>query len=426
MSVNIPDTGQKRVVILGAGFGGLKLARELSRSDYQVVIIDRNNFHQFQPLFYQVAMAGLEPSTISFPLRKIFQKNKNVKVRVAEVESVDLEEQIVFTSIGKLGYDKLVIALGATSNFYGNSILEENCLTLKSVADSLQIRNQILEDLEQAISELDYNERQKLIDIVIVGGGPTGVEVAGALAEMRRFIIPKDYPEINPEEIDIYLVQGAPRLLPAMKEKSSADALKFLDGLGVKVKLNSIVVDYRNGEVLLSSGDKIPADKVIWAAGVVGNRLEGIPENLWYHGRIMTDQHCRIPGFDDVFVVGDLNGYHDEYIPHGFPQVAQTALQQGKYVAKYLKKGKLSESGFKYKDLGSLATIGRAKAVADLPGIRISGWLAWIVWLFVHLFQLIGVRNRVVVFINWMTNYFTYDQSLRLIIRANPNKKKKA
>jgi len=403
IKVNIPHIGKPRIVILGAGFGGLTLARKMAKSGYQVVLIDRNNYHQFQPLFYQVAMAGLEPSSISFPLRKVFRKNKNVFIRVTTVTKVDTSAKQIYTTLGILSYDHLVIGIGADTNFFGNEDIAKNALPMKSVSEALYLRNEILNDYERALSTIDYDARQELIDIVIVGGGPTGVEVAGALAEMKKFIIPKEYGEIDYGEIDIYLLQGGSRLLPGMSEVASEKAKKFLTGLGVIVKTNTRVTSVKNKRVYTKTGEEIPARKVIWAAGICANKLEGLNENVIVNGRrIKVNAFNQVDGYEDIYAIGDVAAMISEEQPYGHPQVAQEKKDLVK---------------FQYNDLGSMATIGKNKAVVDLPRLKFQGFFAWLVWLVVHLFALIGTKNKLLVFLNWLLNYFTYDQSLRLIIR---------
>jgi NADH dehydrogenase len=420
MKINIPETGQKRIVIVGAGFAGLKLAEQLARSDYQVVLLDKNNFHQFQPLFYQVAMSGLEPSSIAFPLRKLFRRRKNVFIRIAEVEEIKLEEKIIHTSLGHAWYDYLVLAIGADTNFFGNDHIAERAIPMKSVSEALYLRNRILTDYEQALSTPDYDERQGLLDIVIVGGGPTGVEVAGALAEMKKYILPKEYRELDLSEVDIHLVEGSSRLLAGMSEKSGEEAKRFLEQLGVEVKLNSFVTDYDGEWVKMQDGTTIQSKKVIWAAGIIGNTISGLPQTALVRGnRIQVDRFNRVIDVPDVFALGDIAYMEEPSFPQGHPQVAQTAIQQAKNLGQNLKK---SETGtnwraFSYQDKGSMATVGRHRAVVDLPNTHFKGVFAWLVWLFVHLFALMGTKNKVFVFINWLWNYLTYDQSLRLIIR---------
>jgi len=419
-SINIPDSPQQRIVIVGGGFGGLNLADKLSKLDYQVVLIDKNNFHQFQPLFYQVAMAGLEPSSILFPLRKVFQKRKNVYIRVTTVTEVDADKKQIKTYLGSLKYDRLILAIGADTNFFGNEQIARKAFPMKTVGEALTLRNQILYDYERAITTADYTERQGLIDIVIVGGGPTGVEVAGALAEMKKYILPKDYTELDCDEIDIYLIQGGDCLLKGMSAEASQKAENFLKELGVIIKLNSRVENFDGTHVYIKGGEKIQANKVIWAAGIRGNQVKGLPEtSIVWGGRIAVDREHRVSGLEEVYAVGDIAYMEEPDYPKGHPQVAQVAIQQAKNLATNFKNEQKGRSPilFKYKDLGSMATVGRNRAVVDLPRFKFQGFFAWIVWLFVHLFSLLGMKNRLFVFINWIWNYFTYDQSLRLIIR---------
>ncbi len=422
-SLNIPESNQERIVIVGAGFGGLILANKLAKSNFQVVLIDKNNFHQFQPLYYQVAMAGLEPSSIVFPLRKLYQHCNNVHIRVATFEEIEANSKLIHTSEGSCSYDKVVFAMGAKTNFYGNKEIEKNAYSLKTIGESLALRNAILDDYEKALIERDYDKRQSLIDIVIVGGGPTGVELAGSLAEMKEYILPKDYKELNNKEVDIYLVQSGDQLLAGMSENAGVKAEEFLHKLGVKVIKNTRVDSIEGDHVILSDGSSIQAGKVIWAAGIIANSVNGLDKCTVVRGRrIAVNSRCEVIGYNDVYAIGDIAYMEDESYPNGHPQVAQVAIQMGKFLAKQFKKD--SEKLFKYKDKGSMATIGRNKAVVDLPSYRFSGFMAWIVWLFVHLAALIGTRNKVIVMINWVWNYITYDQSLRLIIKADKPKDK--
>ncbi|HNL39767.1 MAG TPA: NAD(P)/FAD-dependent oxidoreductase [Saprospiraceae bacterium] len=410
-----------RIVIIGGGFAGLTLARKLEKSDFQVVLIDKNNYHQFQPLFYQVAMAGLEPSSIVFPLRKVFQGKGNIFIRVTEVESIDPKRNTISTGIGELRYDYLVVAIGTNTNWYGNDRIRANAIPMKSVSEALFLRNTIFEDYERAVTAETAEQRQPLLDIVVVGGGPTGVEVAGALAEMKKYVIPKDYGDIGGENIKIHLIHGDPKLLNSMSPKASQKAEDFLKDLGVQIWLDKVVTDYDGETVTVSDGSTIRTDKVIWAAGVTGNRIEGLPVTAYVRGnRLKVNEFNLVEGTNNIFALGDIAFQtSDAAYPNGYPQVAQVALQQAKCLADNLKRWQLNHAPrpFRYRDLGAMATIGRHRAVADLPFWRFQGAFAWFVWLFVHLFSLLGAKNKLFVFLNWVANYITYDQSLRLVIK---------
>ena len=417
---NIPNPDQKRMVIVGGGFAGLKLARKCSRQNTQVVLIDRNNYHQFQPLFYQVATAGLEPSSISFPLRKIFHKSDDVHFRMAKLEEVDLHKQLIYTNIGYLEYDYLVLATGVSTNYFGLENVKENAIPMKSVSEAIYLRNRILENYEKALNKTDEKEQQALMNIVIVGGGPTGVELAGALAEMKKYILPKDYPELDFSKMQIYLFEAGPRLLQGMLEKSGNEALQSLEKMGVNVFLNRPVEDYDGEMVRTSEGEQFKAQTLIWTAGVTGRAIKGLPEEvLTRNKRIHVDQYNRIKGYKSAFAIGDIAYMETSEYPQGHPQVAQVAIQQADHLAKNLvryEKGHDMKLFF-YEDRGTMATIGRNRAVADLPLIHLRGTVAWLLWLFVHLMAIVGVKNRFFIFINWMWNYITYDQSLRVLIR---------
>jgi NADH dehydrogenase len=415
--LNIPDSPHERIVIVGAGFAGLNIAKRLQKKNFQIVLIDKNNYHQFQPLFYQVAMAGLEPSSIVFPLRKAFQGCKNVHIRITEVSGIKPDKKRIDTLLGEIYYDKLIIATGATTNFFGNEEFEKLTSPLKSLSEALALRNEILSDFEKALMTPEYDKRQGFIDIVIVGGGPTGVELAGSLAEMKKYILPKDYPELDEKEVDIYLFQGGDKLLMGMSQKASDKALEFLKKLDVKVELNKRVTSFDGTFVTTKDGQKIRAHKVIWAAGIKGNIISGLEKcDIVRGNRYAVDQTHMIKAFDDIYALGDIAYMETKDYPTGHPQVAQVAIQQSVNLANNLIKNQ--QKPFKYKDHGSMATIGRNKAVCDLPNMKISGFLAWVLWLLVHVMSLIGFRNKVIVMLNWMWNYMTYDQSLRVIINA--------
>ena len=427
--INIPESPLERVVIVGGGFGGLQLARKLAKADFQVVLIDKNNYHQFQPLFYQVAMAGLEPSSIVFPFRKLFQGRENMFIRMAEVTHVDTDARQLQTPLGHCNYDHLIVATGADTNYYGNEELQRNTLPMKSVVEALQLRNHILDDYEDALTTPGYDDRQELVDIVIVGGGATGVELAGSLAEMKTHVLPKDYPELHvEEEFDIYLVQSGDSLLKGMSANSSEKALKYLEDLGVKVLLNSRVTAFDGRRVTFKDGSEIATQKVIWAAGIQGVPLAGLPEAaITYGNRLAVDRHNRITGLENVYAIGDVAYMEEPDFPKGHPQVAQVAIQMGEHLAKNLRFKHLRREAwepFHYSDKGSMATIGRGRAVVDIPKpeLHFGGVMAWLAWLVVHLFAILGTRNKIFVFLNWMYNYINYNQSLRLIIRATPTK----
>ncbi|MBD80923.1 MAG: FAD-dependent oxidoreductase [Crocinitomicaceae bacterium] len=423
---NLPEKRGKRVVIIGAGFAGLKLARSLSEKHFQVVLLDKNNYHQFQPLFYQVATSGLEPSSISFPIRKILQHKKHVHFRVAELQKVRWEEKTIETSIGEMGYDYLVLALGANTNFFGNQNIERHAISMKSVSEALLLRNRILENYERALNTSHGMEQESLMNVVITGGGPTGVELAGAIAEMRQYVLPKDYPQLDFSKMTITLLEGSGRLLNGMSDHSGNNALKYLGGLNVKVRLNCLVEDYDGKEVKLKGGERILSNTLIWAAGVRANGIAGFPDNsMGFGGRYKVDSFSRVEFNNDVFVIGDQSIMITEDRPNGDPQVAQVAIQQAIRLNKNLtrlQQGKELDT-FEYDDKGSMATVGRNLAVCDLPYMKMKGFLAWLLWLFVHLMSILGAKNKVFVFINWAWSYVTYDQSLRLLIKPVEKKK---
>ena len=421
-----------KVVIIGAGFGGLKLARKLNnKPGFDVVLIDKFNYHQFQPLFYQVATAGLDASNISFPLRKVFQHSKNVRIRLAELKQVLPAENKVVTDAEEIVYDVLVLATGADTNFFGNAQLAGHAFPMKSTVEALQLRYRLLQNLENALTIKDENELQRLMNIVVAGGGPTGVEVSGALAEMKKYILPKEYPELDFSKMNIYLLEGSPKTLGAMSEKSSDDSCKYLKKLGVTVMTNTLVKDYDGRDVLLNNGNKIPARTVIWAAGIKGNVPEGIDARLIVRGnRIKTDRHCKVDGYNNIYAIGDLAYMETPKFPNGHPQVAPVAMQQAALLADNLVKTERRSSSlydFEYFDKGSMATVGRNLAVVDIPKpkLHFGGFLAWMIWMGLHLMLILGVKNRFFVFCNWLYNYFTYDQNLRLMFkefnRATPD-----
>lgn len=422
MRANIKRNEQRRVVVVGGGLGGLKLVSSLHDTDFQVVLVDKNNYNQFPPLIYQVASAGLEPSNISFPFRRLFQGWKNFFFRMAEVQHIDTEEKAIKTSIGTIHYDDLVLAAGATTNFFGNKNIEASALPMKSVSESMRLRNTILQNLERAETEDNEARKQALMNIAIVGGGPSGVEIAGVLAEMKQTILPRDYPDLDTSCMHIYLINATPRLLGAMSERSSREAEKALKELGVEVMTNCMVTDYVDKELVLKDGQRISAETVIWVSGIKANNIDGIPpESIGHAGRILVDRFNRVKGLKDVYAIGDqciVEG--DEAYPYGHPQLAQVAIQQAKTLAKNLirqEKGE-TEQPFSYHNLGTMATIGRKKAVVEIGKLKFGGFFAWLLWLIVHLRSILGVKNKTIVFLNWMWSYMNYKQSLRLILKA--------
>lgn len=420
---NIPETSKKRVVIVGAGFGGLMLARKIDKRIYQVVLLDKNNYHQFQPLFYQVATAGLEPSAISFPLRKIFQKQKDIHIRICEVKEILHKENEVLTNIGRINYDHLVIATGADTNFYGNQEIINNAMPMKSVSEALFIRNQVLSNFEMALITKDEALKKALLNIVVVGGGPTGVEVSGTLADMKKTVLPKDYPELDFNLMTITLIEGGDRLLGSMSEVSSEHAKIFLEKRGVKVLVDKRVSGFDGDTITFVSGEKIISKTLIWAAGIKAIFIPGLlPESIHKSGRIIVDKYNKVQGHTNIYAIGDVSiSLEDPGFVNGHPQIAQPAMQQGDLLALNLKNMSKGQplKPFIYKDLGSMATVGRNFAVVELPFFKFQGFRAWIFWMLVHLMSIVGVKNRLLIFINWVWNYISYDQSLRLIIKPN-------
>ena len=422
MPINIPETGQKRVVIVGAGFAGLKLARKLKDSNCQLVLIDRNNYHQFQPLFYQVASSGLEPSAISFPLRKVFQKEKNVYVRVTQVTDIDPANKKIHTPMGHVWYDALVIATGATTNYFGMEGIIKHGIPMKSVSEAVYLRNTLLLNFEKAVTLRDRKALEALLNVVVVGGGPTGVEVCGAISEMKRFVLPKDYPDINFDLMQITLIEANPHLLHGMSKESGTKAEYYLKKMGVNVMLNHRVTGYDGQTITLEDDSQLLAETLVWAAGVRGQVPDGVDPAFMARGnRIKVNRFNEVEGLDGVFAIGDIAYMETPNYPNGHPQVAQVALQQAVNLGDNLQReahGKV-RSPFEYHDKGSMATVGRNRAVVDLPFWHFTGVFAWIVWMFVHLMSIVGVKNRLLVFINWVWKYFTFDQSLRLILRPS-------
>lgn len=419
-----------KLIIIGGGFGGLRLARLLNnKSGFEIILLDKFNYHQFQPLFYQVATAGLDASNISFPLRKAFQKSKNVRIRMAEVERIETSAKLVITSEGNYDYDYLVIATGATTNFFGNQNLEEYAFPMKSTVEALQLRHKLIHNFEDALHADNADELQRLMNIVIVGGGPTGVELSGAIAEMKKYVLPKDYPELDFSKMNIYLLEGTAKTLGAMSEASSRDSETYLKKLGVTVLTNSLLDNYDGKTVSLKDGTTIPSATVIWAAGIKGNIPEGIDKNLIARGnRIKVNEYNQVQGIRNVFAIGDIGYMEEGVFTNGHPQVAPVAIQSATLLADNLKRIQTNQSlkPFAYKDKGAMATVGRNLAVVDMPKpkLQFKGFIAWLIWMGLHLMLILGVKNRFFVFINWLYNYFTYDQNLRLIFKEFYKEKK--
>ena len=419
-AICLPNSRLPRVVIVGGGFAGLALVEGLKNKDVQVVLIDRNNFHQFQPLFYQVATSGLEPDSIVFPFRKQIKGYRNVSFRLAEVQEIQASANTLITDKGKLTYDYLVLATGTKTNFFGMEEVERNSLGMKDIRDSLNIRHMMLQNLEQATITCDDNERDALTNFVIVGGGPAGVEMAGALAEFCKYILPKDYPEYPSSIMNIYLIEAIDELLSTMSEKASTKTLKYLKDLDVKVLFNESVSDYDGSIVTTKSGKTILAKNLIWTAGVKGDFPKGIDDKHVVKGnRLKTDAYLKVDGQENIYAIGDIAALISEESPKGHPQVAQAAMQQGKYLSVTLM-GLINDkpiSLFSYRDKGSLATVGKRKAVADLGKLKFAGYFAWLIWSVVHLLSISGFRNKLLVGFNWAVSYFSYEKSNRLIIR---------
>ena len=418
IQLELPESSSPRIVIIGGGFGGIQLAKDLKNKDFQIVLIDRNNFHTFQPLLYQVATGGLEPDSIAFPIRKIFQGANNIFFRMAEVLNIDTTNKTILTSIGEINFDYLVIATGSTNNFFGMKDIEKNGMPLKSVREALDLRSLLLQNLEKALN--DPSQREACLNFVVVGGGPTGVEVAGALGELTKHVLPNDYPELNKNDVNIYLIESNKMILASMAAKSSAKALQFLNKLGVKVLLDVRLLNYDGEKAILSNGTTILACTLIWSAGVQGQMINGIPSSSIQKGnRIIVNRYNQIEGFTDIFALGDVAGMVEEKYPHGHPMVAPVAIQQASLLAKNISSNTSMNSWkqFKYYDKGSMATVGRNKAVAEIGAFKFQGAFAWFTWMVVHLMSLVGFRNRLVVLINWMWNYFSYDRAIRIIVR---------
>jgi NADH:ubiquinone reductase (H+-translocating) len=421
--MNIPDSDLKRIVIIGGGFAGISLAKKLRNKNYQVVMMDKHNYHTFQPLLYQVATGGLEPDSIAYPIRKVIKEYKDFYFRLGDVKEIDAPNNRIIADIGELHYDYLVVATGTKTNYFGNKEIERNSMSMKTIPQSLNIRSLILESFEAALLTDDETERESLMNFVLVGGGPTGVELAGALAEMKKAVLPKDYPDLDINRMQIHLVQSGDRILDTMSEKSSIAAEKFLTELGVNVHKNVRVTGYDSVVVSTNSELEFHSSTVIWTAGVAGKLISGLNKESIFEriDRIKVDSQNKVKGYENIFAIGDICIMETEKYPKGHPQMAQPAMQQGSLLAENLINLQNNKplQAFEYNDKGSMATIGRNKAVVDLPNFHFSGVFAWFVWMFVHL---IGFKNKAVVFLNWVYNYIRFDREARLIIR--PYKKK--
>lgn len=420
MLIEIPNKKKARIVIIGGGFGGIQLAKMFKNKDVQVVIVDKNNYHTFQPLMYQVATSALEAESIAYPIRKIFNKSKNVFFRLGEVTHIDHEKKMIEFGNDTLEYDYLVIATGAKTNYFGNEGLTISAMPMKSILESLDLRTMLLQNFEHALLINNERKKQGMMNVVIAGAGPTGVELAGALGELKRSVFPKDYPELDLSKMNIYLVQSGDRVLPMLSPKSSLKAKRYLEKLGVTVVLNTRVLDYFGDYVQTDTGQDIIAKTLIWTAGVTGNPVKGMPRETVGRGdRIQVDEFNQVKGMQDVFAIGDVACMVQKDWPNGHPQVAPAAMQQGKLLGKNLINKivyKKPFKPFKYKDKGAMATVGKNKALVEMGKLKIGGAVAWFIWMVIHLLSLVGFRNKVVTMFNWVKNYFNSDRGMRLII----------
>ncbi len=425
--MNIPKSELKRVVIIGAGFAGIQIAKGIDNKKYQVILLDKNNYHTFQPLLYQVATAGLEPDSIAYTVRNIFKKEAqtgNFYFRVAKISRIDTDKNTIFSDIGALTYDELIIATGSKTNYYGNENVEKYAMSMKTIPEALDLRSLILHNFEDATVTTDLKEKERLMNYVIVGAGPTGVELAGALAELKNYVLPNDYPELEMKKMNIHLVDATDRVLASMSPESSANAKNYLEEMGVNIHFGVMVKDY-DGSKITTNKEEFEANTLIWSAGVTGNILFGIKNESQERGRYLVDQYNKIIGYNNVYAIGDVAAMKtDAAFLNGHPMVAQVAIQQGLNLVRNLKN--LTENkplkAFIYNDKGSMATIGRNKAVVDLDKLKFKGFMAWFVWMFIHLISLVGFRNKVIALVNWIIQYFSYNRHVRLIIR--PYKRK--
>lgn len=420
--MNIPKGNLPRVVVIGGGFAGLNLVKKLRNLPIQLVMLNKHNYHAFQPLLYQVSTSGIDPDSIAYPLRMFIKKNKNFYFRLADVKSIDPKNKMIKADIGELSYDYLIINTGTTTNFFGNEKIKKYAMPMKTIPQALNIRSLILQNFERSTVEKDIITKKFLLNFVIVGAGPTGVELAGAIAEFKKSVLPLDFPDLDPELMQIHILEGADRVLPPMSEHASKKSAKFLKDLDVQIHTNTIVTDYDGKLVQTKDGKEFATRTLIWSAGVVGNNIKGFPESTvdGRSKRYYVNEYNRIKGYQDVFALGDIAMMKTQDYPYGHPQVAQPAIQQANHFSvnfEKILKGDTSLKPFVYNDKGSMATIGRNKAVVDLKNLQFGGVIAWFIWMLVHLVSLVGFRNRIVILINWVYNYFNYNKASRLIIR---------
>ena len=421
MDLDFPKTDKPRVVIVGGGFGGVALAKKLNKKNFQVVMLDKHNYHTFQPLLYQVSTGGLEPDAIAFPIRKIFDSQENYVFRVTKVTEIVAEQNKLITDIGEVEYDYLVIATGSDTNYFGNKEMEAHTVPMKSVPEALDLRSMILQNFEKALIETDPEKKDALLNFVIVGGGPTGVELSGAIAELKKHVVPKDYPELDLDKVNIFLIENSPELLGQMSEQSQEKSKKFLESMGVTIMNGTRVLAYDGYTLTAAEQPPLHTYTVIWSAGVKGEIIPGLDKaEVVKGGKFNCDEYNLVLGYDNIYAIGDVSAIITPEHPHGYPGVAPTAIQQGKHLAKNLIKMQHAEplEKFSYFDKGTMATVGRNKAVVDIGKIHFQGIFAWYTWMFVHLMTLVGFRNKIVVFVNWAWSYFSYDRGTRLIIRT--------
>jgi NADH:quinone dehydrogenase len=411
-------TNLPRVVIVGAGFAGINLAKGLDSSKMQVILLNKTNYHSFQPLLYQVATAGLEPDSIAHSVRSIFKKENHFYFRIADVQKIDATQNMLITDLGSISYDHLVIATGSETNYYGNANIQKYSMAMKTVPEAINMRSLIIQNLEAALLTNDLEERNSLMNFVIVGGGPTGVELAGAFAELKRHVLPTDYPDLDIRRMNVHLIQAMPSLLVGMSQKSGEKAKKYLEKMGVTIWFDTIVSDY-DGVNVKTNKQNFQTRTLIWTAGVKGAIIEGLPQESQAGGRFLVNEYSEVKGFTNIYAIGDIACMVSEKYPKGHPMVAQPAIQQGRLLAKNITRKLKNKSlkPFVYWDKGSMATVGRNKAVVDLGKMRFSGWFAWLLWMFIHLAFLVGFRNKIVALVNWIIQYFQYNKGVRLIIR---------